>query len=331
MKPYNVEIFRPDFTLAGNTNVNMVSYSEDYLSSDENDITVFSLSGIEKEDYIRISRDDEELTGVITAVSYGTDNSKKQMVISFKPLMELFNTDVLFDVSLQGVGSIEEFIEGLIRRMFIENEDTYQNIVGLETACSSYTPDWGFHITPSEKGGHYNVVGLLDSVIIPAMEKYQVFVRPRLDITRKRILTEIGRNDREMVTIEADLPNVLSKNITIKHVDADVNKLIIFDAEYENTRTYYLHSDLGYDTYDRDRLTPVRCEMRTVTPDEGTSFDSAAIALAGDVFEHISYKNLIELSMMNGDLLIKPHVLDFGQRVRVISDGISYESILTGK
>ena len=53
MKPYSVEIFRPDFTMVGNTNVNEVIYKEDYLTSDENTITVLALPGIEKQDFIR--------------------------------------------------------------------------------------------------------------------------------------------------------------------------------------------------------------------------------------------------------------------------------------
>ena len=32
MKPYSVEIFRPDFTMVGNANVNEVTYKEDYRS-----------------------------------------------------------------------------------------------------------------------------------------------------------------------------------------------------------------------------------------------------------------------------------------------------------
>ena len=39
MRPYSVEIFRPDFTMVGNTNVNEVTYKEDYLASDENTMT----------------------------------------------------------------------------------------------------------------------------------------------------------------------------------------------------------------------------------------------------------------------------------------------------
>ncbi len=102
MRPYNVEIFTQDFEMVGNTNVNEITYKEDYLSSDGNTVTVLALPGVKKQDYIRISRGDEEYAGIVTEIGYGTDKSKKLQTISYKPLMELLNTDVLFDVDLQG-------------------------------------------------------------------------------------------------------------------------------------------------------------------------------------------------------------------------------------
>ncbi|MDE6214307.1 MAG: hypothetical protein K2M70_12630, partial [Lachnospiraceae bacterium] len=121
MKPYNVEIFTQDFEMVGNTNVNEITYKEDYLSSDDNTVTVLALSGVEKQDYIRISRGQEEYAGIITEIEYGTDKSKKLQSISYKPLMELLNTDILFDVDKQGQGTMEEFICGHITEMFINN------------------------------------------------------------------------------------------------------------------------------------------------------------------------------------------------------------------
>ena len=60
MKPYNVQIFTSDFMLVDHTNINEMSYKEDYLSGDENSITVFAMKGVEKQQYIRISRGKEE-------------------------------------------------------------------------------------------------------------------------------------------------------------------------------------------------------------------------------------------------------------------------------
>lgn len=332
MRPYNVEVFTQNFEMVANTNVNDVMYKEDYLSSDENTITVFTMPGIAKQDYIRISKGAEEYAGVITEITYGTDKSKKLQVISYKPLMELLNTDILFDVSLQQTGTLEGFIANRITEMFIENEDEAQNIKGLSVQVQTQTPGWYFHITPRDVGGHYNIVNLIDSVIIPAMEKYGVLVKPVLDIQNKQIRINIGRVTVGVFTIEADLPNVINSRITVKSVSADVNKLIIYDAaDYQTRRVYYLHPDLSYDTKDRDRITPVNCEIISVMVEEGSSFESAAIKEAYNKFANLSYSNLIELMVMKGDTLIRPEEMEYGQEVRIISGGISYTSILTGR
>ncbi len=332
MKPYNVEVFTQKFEMVANSNINEVTHKEDYLSADENTITVFPMPGIAKEDYIRISRDDEEYAGVITEITYGTDKSKDLQVISYKPLMELLNTDILFNVDLQQTGSLEDFIADRITEMFIENEDEAQNIRGLSVEVLSHTPDWYFHITPKDSGGHYNIVNLINSVIIPSMEKYGVLVKPVLDIQNRRICIRIGKASVGTFIIESDLPNVISKQITIKSVSSDVNKLVIYDAaDYETKRVYYLHSDLSYDTRDVDRITPVNCEITSVQVEEGHSFEAAAISEAYNKFANLSYSNLIELTVMKGDALIHPEEMEFGQVVKIISDGVAYTSILTGR
>lgn len=332
MKPYSVEIFRPDFTMVGSTNVNEVTYKEDYLTSDENTITVLALPNVQKQDFIRISRNGEEYAGVVTEIGYGTDRSKRLQTISFKPLVELLSTDILFDVNAQGQGTMEEFICGHVRATFIENPDTLQNIHGLSITHTSATADWSLHITPAESGGHYNIVNLMDSVIIPAMQKYGILVKAALDIQNREIHMTVGKAGSGMITIEADLPNIIKKSVTIKQVSADLNKLVLYDAaDYATTRTYYLHPNLSYDTYDRDRITPVVCELQAVQHEEGSSFDAAAIRAAHDKFSGLAYSNLIELTMANDDGLVKPEQMEFGQEVEIISDGVAYRSILTGR
>lgn len=334
MKPYNVEIFTPTFQMVGNTNIDEVSYKEDYLSGDENTITVLPINGVSKQDYIRISRGNEEYAGVITEITYGTDKSKNLMQISYKPFMELFDTDILFDINDQGVGSLEDYICKKITEMFIENEDSLQNIKGLSVVATTSTEDWYFHITPAQAGGHFNIVNLMDSIIIPALSKYSIAVNVRLDIQNRALIVSVGRTGTGVVIIESDLPNIIKKSLTIKSVSADVNKLILYDAssDYEEKRVYYLHaSDLGYDTHDRDRITPVNCEMRALEHDENSSFESAAMSEAHNRFANLSYSNLIELTMLNGDTLVRPDELPFGQVVKILSDKVAYTSILTGK
>lgn len=333
MKPYNVEIFTPDFQMAGHTNIHEISYKEDYLSSDENSITVFAMPGIEKQDFIRISRGKEEYAGVVTEIAYGTDKSKNMQTISYKPLMELFNMDMLFDVNAQGQGSMEQFIADAITALYISNEDELQNISGLSVKVLTNTENWSLHITPSEKGGHYNIVNLMDSVIVPALQKYNILLGASLDIQNKQLLVTIGRVAGNVLTIESDLPNILKKNVVIKQVSADVNKLIIYDTtdDYTTKKVYYLHTDLGYDTKDEDRILPVVCDIRAVSSSEESGFDALAQIEASNTFSRAAFSNLIELTMLNGDELIKPDEMQFGQIVNVISDGISYQSILTGR
>lgn len=334
MKPYNVEIFTPAFQMVGNTNIDEVSYKEDYLSSDENTITILPMKDVSKQDYIRISRGNEEYAGVITEITYGTDKSKNLMQISYKPFMELLDTDILFDINEQGVGTLEDYICGQIRKTFIENEDEKQNILGLVLEATTSTNDWYFHITPAQAGGHYNIVNLMDSIIIPALSKYSIVVQTRLDIQNRALIVSVGRAGTGIVIIESDLPNITKKSLTIKSVSADVNKLVLYDAvnDYTEKRVYYLHaSDLGYDTHDRDRITPVNCEMRAIEYDENSSFEAAAISEAHNVFANLSYSNLIELTMLNGDVLVKPDELPFGQVVNILSNKVSYTSILTGR
>lgn len=334
MKPYNVEIFTPDFKMVGNSNIDTVSYKEDYLSGDENSITIIPIKGVSKQDYIRISRGDEEYSGVITEITYGTDKSKNLQTISYKPFMELFDTDILFDVNDQGAGSLESYICKTIEDTFLKNEDEKQNIKGLSVETTSSTLDWYFHITPAQSGGHFNVVNLMDSIIIPSLEKYSVIIKTWLDIQNRALRVYVGKAASGLRIIETDLPNIITKSLTIKSVSADVNKLILYDAssDYENKKVYFLHaSDLGYDTKDRDRITPVNCSIRALEIDENSNFESAAQSEAHNVFGNLAYSNLIELTMLNGDTLVRPEEMEFGQVVRILSDGVEYSSILTGR
>ena len=77
---------------------------------------------------------------------------------------------------------------------------------GFRSAAATATKDWSLHITPSDKGGHYNIVNLIDSVIIPAMEKYSIFVKTKLDIQNREVQITVGKAAAGVITIESDLP-----------------------------------------------------------------------------------------------------------------------------
>ena len=338
MLPYNVEIFDRKFNFVMHTNVGEVSYNEDYLSPEENTVTIRYNANVKNSDFIRIWRGDQQYSGIITNVTTGTGVnsmlvSKNLMTVTYMPFIRLFDIDVLFDTDLQGSNTpLEQYIADTITDYFINKSDSYQNISGLSVATTTSTLGWGFHLTSVVEGQHYTVVNFLNSILVRAMEKYQVRLIFDVDFQNQTISVTVGKNELAQKTIEADLPNIINRSIIIHSNTNDTNKLIVYDmSDVSTSKTYYLHTDDTYDTTDDDRVVPVVLEIAGVVPTDTETFSTMADAYASNLFNSISYNNLIELEMINGDDLINPSELEIGQTLNVISGGQSYSTILTGR
>ena len=334
MQAFNVEIFQRNFTLRSHTVVEDVQYSEDYLSPDDNELTLLTVDA-QKGDYIRITNGNDEYFGIINTVSSKEEGLVK---IGYKAFLSLFDTDCMFDTTLQGgTASLEQTLANIITSMFISNSDTSMNVPGLSVTTTSSTTGWGFNLKSDKENMHHCIINMLNVLIIRAMEKYRVRIKVVPDVQNKTITLRIGRNTADAVTVEADLPNVISKNVVIKETNNDVNKLVVYNTEnYTTVRVYYLHPDGTYNTTNSNRIIPVVQEIRGTAPERNgdtitKTFAQMADSEAAEVFGSIEYNNLIELEMLNDDSLIKPYSMEVGQVVNVISDGVSYSSILTGR
>lgn len=334
MKVYNVEIFSRSFILKSHTNVEGVEFSEDYLSPDVNELTVQSINA-SLGDYIRITADNVEYFGIIDSVT-STDESLVEL--KYKSFLTLFDTDCMFDTNWQGGStSLEQTLANLITNMFISNSDTSMNVPGLSVTTTSTTSNWGFNLKSDTENMHHCIINLHDVLIVRSMEKYKVRIKVVPNAQNKTITLRIGRNTAASVTVEADLPNIIHKNVIIKETDNDVNKLVVYNTEnYTTTRTYYLHPNGTYNTTNSDRIVPVVQEIRGTAPERDGStitktFAQMADSEAAEVFGSIEYNNLIELEMLNDDSLVKPYNMEVGQVVNVISDRVTYYSILTGR
>lgn len=328
MRQFNVEIFKRDFSFVSHTNVSNVSYAEDYLSPVTNEITVLNCEA-SKGDYIRIQDAEDDFFGIITAVS---SQDARTMTIQYGSFLSIFDTDLLFDTDLQGTSNLETVLKNLITGMFVSNPDTVQNIPGLSVETAGSTTNWGFNLKSDTEGKHHCIINFYSVLIARALEKYSVVITVTPDVQNKAIVLTIGAIQESPKVIEADLPNIVVKNVVIKETDKDVNKLTVYNTEnYTDVRTYYRHSDDTYSTANTDRITPVVQEIHGVAPAQDGTFENAADSDAANVFGGISYNNLIELTVTNGDTLIKPYALDIGQVVNIISKGNVYTSILTGK
>lgn len=336
MQVYKVEIFDRDFVLRSHTNVTSVDYSEDYLSPEANAIV---LNKIEASvgDYIWITNELYKFFGVVSAVS---SESEDLLTISYKSFLTEFDTSILFDTSIQGdKGSqtLENYIANTLHQTFGYNTDASMNIPHMTIRSSSSTSKWSLGLQSDEEYSHYCIANLLKHIIIPAFERYSIAILVEPDISAKDIIVTVGVSNASIVTIEADLPNVVKKYVTVRQNDNFVNKVVVYNSEnYIDKVVYYRHPDGTFSILDANRIVPVVQEMYAVAPtyeDEVIveTFAEKALDQAIDAFSVVEYNNLIELTMPIDDPLNKPMGLKIGQVANIISDDKQYQSILSGK
>lgn len=332
MRPYSVEIYSPDFQLKQHYNSGEISYKYDYLSMVENSISIKYDQNVTQGDYIWITRGDRRYFGIIKSITVGQQTNATSQ-LRYVPFESIFDRDIMFDTDLQGSGSLlEQVIADTIKTYWVTNEDKVQNVLGLKIETISATKDWGFHITSDVAGLHKAIISFSNSIIRRAMTKYQIGLYVEPDFEKKEITVKIGKKSTEKFCIEADLPNVFKKSIVLDEKTQDTNKLVIYDNKnLEDMITYYRHPDKSFDTVDKDRITPVVYDIVSVTVQQDQTFQQAAAQYAAKSFDRESFRNLIELTVLNDDKLANPASLIIGQEVSVISNGAEYASILTGR
>lgn len=331
MRAYNVEFFDSSFELKHRTNVSRPDIDSDYLSIEENTVTILSTDEVEKDMYIRLHCLDIDEFGIVTGLENQND---VQLIVSYKPLTTLFEQKVLINTSYQNNSemSLEQTIADAITDNWISNTDTSKNIPLASVEVLTETVSWTLNLTPTDSGMTYCICNFYDSVITAALSKYKIAVTVVPDYQNKTIVFQIGANEQDTEYLETDMPNILSKSVNVGEVDIDINKLTVYDStDYTSYITYYLHSDFSYDTTDDDRLTPVYENIVSVDVDDDNTLEDLASEQASSTFSSYSYDNLIEIECMEDDSAIEPLQMAIGQQVNIISEGVQYTSILTGR
>lgn len=330
MKPFNLEVFDRQFNLLAHTNVEEVNIDYDYLKPNESEVTArVPMDDLFIGAYIRFTRDDTELFGVVTSI----DNADDVLLtkVGFQPFpAATFATSILFDTNKQGSVALETVIADLITASWISNTDTAQNIQGLSVTTSSSTVSWGMNLKSDTEGMHHCVIDFYEVLISRALSEYGIAIQTVADVENGTITLTIGKVS-ETQTIEADLPNVFEKTLLINESSKNTNKLDVYNtANYTTVITYYKHPDGTYDTTNSDRITPVVREIGTAAADGGNTFAQNAASVAASVFGEVTYNNLIEITCIYDDTLVEPKNIKVGTVVSVISNYVSYSSILTG-
>lgn len=327
MSLYNVEVFdRQTFNCIFHDSIERAEYRIDYLNPVDNTAAVRKTEVIQEGQLIRINGEDYDFFGVITSVG---NDQEGLTTIYYRHFLYALSQPILFNCEYQKTTSLEATIAHYVNDVFVSNNDTMQNIVGLQVRFQTNTT-FTFSLKPDTEGGRYCVVDLYDAIIAPALSKYGVAIAVEADPQEKTIELVI-RKVADAVTIEADLPNVFDCRVTVAETSNDVNKLLIYNgADFSETKIYYLHHDRTYDTNNVDRILPVARKIDIVSVASGQTFAQAAADAAEETFGDVDISNLIEVDMANADKLIKPMSREIGERTTIIKGGKAYKSILTG-
>lgn len=331
MQAYNVEIFDRNMNLIHHQTAEISKFIDDYMSLTENEIEMLKVpEAVSSECFIKFQKEKEEKVYIISS----TEKKDNEIcLVKFKSLLSLLDRSFVFDTNNQGSSrSLEGCIVQYINKIYQESSDDFEIKKVKAIQGNSQTLNWGFNYKSDKQDGHHLIMNLYQKLIVKSFEKYQITVKPIFDLKTKKIMLRVEKNQKASIYIEADLDNVLSKNIKVKSNNESINKLEIYDSTYNKHTTYYLHDDLTYDqNASIKRIIPVKTEIATVESEEGSTFQQTAQKAASERFSGKTFDNLIEIEVMKNDQLIHPEKLEIGQEVNIISKNAIYPSILSGK
>lgn len=302
----------------------------DYLYSSETQFNIASI--LVKNDILEgslIYIKEVRFWGVVTKYS----SYLYEDTISFKPLVCIFEHEVVYDISLEKNTdwTLERTIADLIRTYWINTSDDVQKYPIFKTNTISETSKWSFKIDPVAEGGTKAVCDFYQDILVNALLKNRVSINIRHNFSEKEIIFDIGVRE-ETFTIEADKDSCYIEEFTIKDSSESINKLMVYNGDtFTNPRIYYLHPDGKYDMKNENRVSPVYLGISTVFPTDTDTFEDLADDEADNRMEQQAWKNLIELKFLNTDTLVDPTNVKVGQLLSILHKKVMYKAIVTGK
>lgn len=337
MSRCNVDFFDTKLNYVHHDSVETPGIDMDYLTPETSSFQIGQTNALSVRYLVRIEGENSYV-----AVVDNISHKEGITTVSVKPFLSILDQPVLFDCNWQypnaNAKPLEQMIGDLIAQYWYNSSDTEQNMP-LNITTYSSTTNWSFGLVGDKSddenatsaNNHQCVVEFYDTILQNAMMRYRVTVTAELDIGNKRVNLSIGVPSGTRI-IEADLPEVEIVDFTIGKMEADLNKLEIWnDANYTDVIRYYLHEDGTYNTDgSTSRIKPVKMDVISVTPDNDHTFASLAEEQAKQKFGDIKWKNYIELDVGNQSLM-QADQLKIGQLATVKHSGQSYETLLTGK
>lgn len=263
MRPYNIEIFDPNLMYRSHYQTDSISYKTDYLDPEKSAVSLSEKTKCEDGDYIVITKGGFKAFGIVTAIADSTNEQRKVTMSDFGVMWDI---DIVVDTQKDGSGTLERYVADRIAETYVRNPDATQNIAGLAVEANGDTDTWSLGLEPNTDDNHYAIVNLFDDIILPAFLNYEVIVYLELDVMAKKIRANVTRNRSPVKVIEADLRNIISKEVTILKARKETNKLVIYNKkDFEKHTTFFLYRDGSYGQKDMNRITPVKLKIATVS------------------------------------------------------------------
>jgi hypothetical protein len=339
MTLYNVDFFDRKMNYVYHDTIDTPDIDMDYLSPETSEITIRQTNDIPAKGIVYIEGMDDFL-GIIENIQQGLGET----TISFKPFITIFDQAVRFYTKSQNSTktSLEETIGSLINSYFGKDTGDTEQSLPITVEATSNTTGWSLHIMPDKTDGSYCICNLYSAIMQQALTKYRVAVKAKANPNTKQITVTVGASSANHV-IDANMNGIKVVNFTVDQLESDVNKLEIWNASNYTTKVnYYLYKDGTYDTKGntegKERITPVKMEVISVTPSSSNTFATLHKDQASQKFGDLQWKNYIELDVLPSNTTVLcwqdenlvNHPLEMGQKVKIFYNGKFYDTILTG-
>ncbi|MBQ2649816.1 MAG: hypothetical protein IJF82_20885 [Achromobacter sp.] len=322
---YRIEIFDQsmDYVSACYTD-DAQTISLDYLAFDPFQINIQPVA-VKKGYFCHITKNNVTVADCIVS---DVKPGKELQEISLRPLQALFDAEVFYNAVTDAI----TWIGNNLTAQYINSTDTYQlrPLVITTTPGSRAFPLTGYNLNPT-----MNIL----SVITNAFRTWGVVTEASLDLVNKQILVNIYEQTATK-TIECDLENVISSEVTLGDSYGSTNKLIVKKTVAEGSPTgtteitYYRHNDGSISTTDTDRIVPVFWDVETLEQSEDMT-DADWIAetetMAKETLTPAKYDNEVVIAVWEDDKIVNPKDIALGTITTLYIKGTTYYSILTGE
>lgn len=322
---YRIEIFDQsmDYVSACYTD-DAQTISLDYLAFDPFQINIQNVA-VKKGYFCHITKDNVTVADCIVS---DVKPGKELQEISLRPLQALFDAEVFYNAVTDAI----TWIGNNLTAQYINSTDTYQlrPLVITTTPGSRAFPLTGYNLNPT-----MNIL----SVITNAFRTWGVVTEASLDLVNKQILVNVYEQTATK-TIECDLENVISSEVTLGDSYGSTNKLIVKKTVAEGSPTgtteitYYRHTDGSISTTDTDRIVPVFWDVETLEQTEDmTDADwiTKTETMAKETLAPAKYDNEVVISVWEDDKIVNPKDIALGTITTLYIKGTAYYSILTGE